>query len=189
MCKSVLALISLMAVSKPLWRRFAQTGKGASLIIFPVASRIDSRPSTLRSCCKEMRLVPTLTYRFAQVTGGERTGCAVQSDPADQRRSLTKRSKLVGAVRPLGHTCITGARGYAPAPKHLLSSEVVIKIYSPLDSLRTATRESTLCGPLSLANEFLAFLGRIRDQQDYNNTPLSATRCYGGNPDRRDSGN
>jgi hypothetical protein len=40
-----------------------------------------------------------------------------------------------------------------------------------------------------VANEFLAFLGRIRGQHDYNNTPLSATRCYGGIPDRRDSGN
>jgi hypothetical protein len=59
MCKSVLALISLMAVSKPLWRRFAQTGKGASLIIFPVASRIDSSPKNkfIKDCMRPS-LVP-----------------------------------------------------------------------------------------------------------------------------------
>jgi len=33
-----------------------QTGNGAPRIVFPSASRVDSRPSVFRSCSKELRL-------------------------------------------------------------------------------------------------------------------------------------
>ena len=42
MFKSVFLLISAIATSKALWRKFAQTGKGASWMTFPATSFTDS---------------------------------------------------------------------------------------------------------------------------------------------------
>jgi hypothetical protein len=65
--KSVFRLISAMAVSNALWRKFAQIGSGASWMIFPSASFTDSSPRTFRSCSSEVRFVPTAAYIFAQM--------------------------------------------------------------------------------------------------------------------------
>ena len=62
MFKSVFLLISVMAVSNAHWRKFAQTGKGASWMIFPSESFNDSSPSTFRSSAQETRFVPKVTY-------------------------------------------------------------------------------------------------------------------------------
>lgn len=64
--RSVFRLISAIAVSTALWRKFAQTAKGAFWMIFPSASFTDSSPSTFRSCSKEVRFVPPVTFLFAQ---------------------------------------------------------------------------------------------------------------------------
>jgi hypothetical protein len=66
MLMSVFLVISVIAVSNALCRKFAQTGNGASWMIFPSASCTDSSPSTFRSCSREMSLVPVSTYFFAQ---------------------------------------------------------------------------------------------------------------------------
>jgi hypothetical protein len=64
---SVFRLISAIAVSNALWRKFAQTCKGASWMIFPPSSFTDSSPRTFRSCSKVMRFYPTETCFFAQL--------------------------------------------------------------------------------------------------------------------------
>jgi hypothetical protein len=43
--KSVFLLIPATAVSKALWRKFAQSGKGASWMIFPSVPLTDSSPA------------------------------------------------------------------------------------------------------------------------------------------------
>jgi hypothetical protein len=67
MFRLVFLLISAIAVFNALWRRFAQTPKGASWMIFPFASLAGSSPSTFRSCSNEMRFDPAVTYFFAQL--------------------------------------------------------------------------------------------------------------------------
>jgi hypothetical protein len=67
MFKSVFVLISAMATFNARWRRFAETGRGASRTRFPSASFIESNPSTVRRCSKEMRLLPTRSISSGNV--------------------------------------------------------------------------------------------------------------------------
>src|ERR1700680_700572 len=65
--QQALGIVGVNLVFGAFWRKFAQTAKGASWMIFPSASFTDSSPSTFRSCSKEIRLVPSVTYFFAQL--------------------------------------------------------------------------------------------------------------------------
>jgi hypothetical protein len=67
MFKSVFLLISAIAVSSARWRKFAQTGKGASWMMFLSTFFTESSPSTFLSSSNEMRFFPIVTYFFAQL--------------------------------------------------------------------------------------------------------------------------
>jgi hypothetical protein len=64
---SVFLLISAIAVSSARWRKFAQTGKGASWMMFLSTFFTESSPSTFLSSSNEMRFFPIVTYFFAQL--------------------------------------------------------------------------------------------------------------------------
>jgi hypothetical protein len=64
MRKSIFLFICAIAGASALRWRFAQICRGASLIIFPSASSIESSPRTVRSCFNEICLVPAATCFF-----------------------------------------------------------------------------------------------------------------------------
>jgi hypothetical protein len=70
MFKSVFLLISAIAVSSVRRRKFAQTGKGASWMMFLSTFFTECSPSTFLSSSNEMRFFPIRDVLFAQLVAG-----------------------------------------------------------------------------------------------------------------------